>query len=174
MLKPGDFVMMQFGHNDSGPLDDPARARGALPGVSDETKEIDNPITKRHEVVHTYGWYLKKFIADTKAKSASPIVCSPVPRKIWKDGRIARPSDSYPAWAVDVAKSENVLFLDLHEIIARHYDELGPEKVEPLFADPHTHTTRAGAELNAASVVEALKTLPANPLAPYLSLRGNP
>jgi lysophospholipase L1-like esterase len=174
MLKPGDFVMMQFGHNDSGPLDDPARARGTLPGVGDETKEIDNPITKRHEVVHTYGWYLKKFIADTKAKDATPIVCSPVPRKIWKGGKIARTSDSYPAWAANIAKSENAAFLDLHEIIAHRYDELGPEKVEPLFADPHTHTTRAGAELNAASVVEALKALPTNPLAPYFSLRGNP
>jgi lysophospholipase L1-like esterase len=174
LLKPGDFVVMQFGHNDSGPLDDPARARGTLPGAGDETKEIDNPIAKRHEVVHTYGWYLKKFIADTKSKDATPIVCSPVPRKIWKDGKIARTPDSYPAWAADIAKSENALFLDLHEIIARHYDELGPEKVEPLFADPHTHTTRAGAELNAASVVEALKSLPTSPLAQYLHLRGNP
>jgi rhamnogalacturonan acetylesterase len=174
MLKPGDFVMMQFGHNDSSPLDDPARARGTLPGVGDETKEIDNPITHRHEVVHTYGWYLKQFITAARAKGATPIVCSPVPRKIWKDGKIARTSDSYPAWAANIAKSENAAFLDLHEIIAHRYDELGPEKAEPLFADPHTHTTRAGAELNAASVVEALKALPTNPLAQYLNLRGNP
>ena len=77
MLKPGDFVMMQFGHNDGGPLDDAARARGTIKGTGDETKEIDNPITKQHEVVHTYGWYLRKFIADTRAKGATPIMCTP-------------------------------------------------------------------------------------------------
>jgi lysophospholipase L1-like esterase len=53
MPKRGDFVMMQFGHNDGGPLDDTARARGTLPGIGDETREIDNPITKQREIVHT-------------------------------------------------------------------------------------------------------------------------
>jgi lysophospholipase L1-like esterase len=169
MLKPGDFVMMQFGHNDNGPLDDTARARGTLKGTGDDTREIDNPLTKKHEVVHTYGWYLKKFIADTRAKGATPIVCSLIPRKIWTDGRIARDSASYAGWAAQVARSEGVGFVDLNERIARRYDELGPEKVEPLFGDPHTHTSRAGAELNAEVVVEGLKALPGNPLAKYFS-----
>ena len=44
--KPGDFVLVQMGHNDGGSLDDPRRARGSLPGIGDETREIDNPITK--------------------------------------------------------------------------------------------------------------------------------
>jgi hypothetical protein len=68
-----------------------------------------------------------------------------------------------------VARSENVPFIDLNEKIASRYDELGPEKVEPLFADPHTHTSRAGAELNAEVVVEGLKVLPGDPLAKYFS-----
>ncbi|MBZ5623414.1 MAG: rhamnogalacturonan acetylesterase [Acidobacteriia bacterium] len=169
MLKPGDFVMMQFGHNDGGPLDDAARARGTLQGAGDETTEIDNPITKKHEVVHTYGWYLKKFIANTRAKGATPMVCSLIPRKIWKDGKIARNSDSYAGWAAEVAGSEGVAFLDLNEMIARRYDELGPEKVEPLFGDEHTHTSRAGAELNAEVVVAGLKSLKKNLLAEYFS-----
>jgi lysophospholipase L1-like esterase len=169
MLKPGDFVMMQFGHNDNGSLDDAARARGTLKGVGDETREVDNPLTKKHEVVHTYGWYLKKFIADARAKGATPIVCSLIPRKIWKDGKIARDSDTYAGWAAQVAQSEGVGFVDLNERIARRYDELGPEKVEPLFGDPHTHTSRAGAELNAEVVVAGLKGLQKNPLAPYFS-----
>jgi rhamnogalacturonan acetylesterase len=43
MLKPGDFVMMQFGHNDGGPLDDAARARGTLNGIGDETRRSTTP-----------------------------------------------------------------------------------------------------------------------------------
>ena len=169
MLKPGDFVMMQFGHNDGGSFDDPARARGTIPGVGDETKEIDNPITKQHEVVHTYGWYLKTFIAGARAKGAVPIMCTLIPRKIWKDGKIERNLKDFAGWAAAVAQSEDVPLVDLNEIIARRYDALGPEKVDPLFGDPHTHTSRAGAELNAECVIAGLKALAANPLAPFFS-----
>lgn len=168
ILKPGDFVMMQFGHNDSSPLDDAARARGTIPGAGDETKEIDNPITHQHEVVHSYGWYLRKFVEEARAKGATPIVCSLIPRKIWKDGHVVRSADSYAGWARQVAETEHAPFVDLNEIIARRYDAMGQEKVEPMFADPHTHTSRAGAELNAEAVVEGLKALPEDPLAGYL------
>jgi len=169
MLKPGDIVMMQFGHNDDGPLDDAARARGTIKGVGGESQEIDNPITKQHEVVHSYGWYLKKFIADARAKGAQPIVCSLVPRKIWKDGKIERNLQDYAGWAAAVAKSEGAPFVDLNEIIARVYDALGEAKVEPLFGDPHTHTSRVGAELNAECVIAGLKALTQDPLAQSFS-----
>jgi rhamnogalacturonan acetylesterase len=172
MLKPGDYVILQFGHNDSGPLDDAARARGTLHGVGDETKDIDNPITKKHEVVHTYGWYMTKYVTDTLAKGATPIVCSPIPRKIWQDGKVVRNSEDYGGWARQVAQAKGVPFVDLNAIIARRYDALGQEKVEPLFADPHTHTSRAGAELNAECVVAGLKALPGNPLGKYFSAKG--
>jgi lysophospholipase L1-like esterase len=172
MLKPGDFVVFQFGHNDSGPLDDTSRARGTLPGVGEESKEIDNPITKKHEVVHTYGWYMKKYVADTLAKGAIPIVCSPIPRKVWAEGKVVRNVDNYGGWARQVADSEHAAFVDLNEIIARRYDALGEAQVDPLFADPHTHTSLAGAELNAECVVAGLKALKGNPLGTYLSAKG--
>lgn len=172
MLKPGDFVIFQFGHNDPGPLDDTARARGTLPGVGDESKEIDNPITKKHEVVHTYGWYMRKYVSDTLAKGAIPIVCSPIPRKIWKDGKVVRNADNYGGWARQVADQGHAAFVDLNAIIAHRYDAMGEAAVEPLFADPHTHTSRAGAELNAECVVAGLKALAGNPLGSSLSAKG--
>ena len=172
LLKPGDFVIMQFGHNDDAPPNDASRARGTLHGVGEESTEIDNLLTGKHETVHTYGWYLKKFIADAKAKGATPIVCSLIPRKTWKDGKIVRSSETYQKWAREVAESEKVGFIDLNERIATRYDALGPEKVEPLFGDPHTHTSRAGAELNAAVVVEGLKALKDDPLEGFFAAKG--
>jgi lysophospholipase L1-like esterase len=172
MVKPGDFVMMQFGTNDGGPLNDTSRARGTIKGVGGESEEIDNLLTHRHEVVHTYGWYLRKFIADTRAKGATPIMCSLVPRKTWKDGRIVRSKDNYAGWAEAVARTEGAAFVDLNEIIARRYDELGQEKVEPLFGDPHTHTSAAGAELNAQCVIAGLQGLKDNPLAIFFSTKA--
>ncbi len=171
LLKPGDFVIMQFGHNDGGTINDARRARGSLPGTGEETQEIDNLLTRQHEIVHTYGWYLRKFIAAARARGATPIVCSPVPRKIWKDGRVVR-SEDYGKWAAEVARSERARFVDLNESIARKYEELGSENVEPLFADAHTHTSLAGAELNAACVIAGLKSLEGNPLASYFSTKA--
>jgi lysophospholipase L1-like esterase len=169
-MKPGDFVLIQFGHNDGGPINDTSRARGTIKGVGEETEEIDNLLTKKHEVVHTYGWYLRKYVADSRAKGATPVICSPVPRKIWKEGRISR--DQYARWAEEVAKAEKIGFVDLNEIIARQYEAMGLEKVEPLFADEHTHTTLAGAELNAASVIAGLKALKPDSLASYYSAKA--
>ena len=78
-LKKGDFVIMQFGHNDSGNLDDTARVRVTIPVTGEDSVEIFNPIRKMKEVVHTYGWYMRKYVDETKAKNAIAIVCSPIP-----------------------------------------------------------------------------------------------
>jgi lysophospholipase L1-like esterase len=169
-LKPGDFVIMQFGHNDGGPINDDSRARGTLRGVGDEMEGIDNLLTGQREVVRTYGWYMRTYIRDTLEAGATPIVCSPVPRKIWEDGRIVR--DRYSPWARESAESEGGLFLDLNEIVALRYEALGPGGVELFFADERTHTNAAGARFNAESVILGLKALDPNPLEAYFSLAG--
>lgn len=156
-IKAGDVVLIQFGHNDGGPLDT-GRARGSLPGTGEETKEVTKPDGGK-EMVHTYGWYLRRYIADTRAKGATPILLSLTVRNIWKDGKVERGSGRFGQWASEVALDQGVRFLDLTTLIANEYEKLGPEKVQPLFAGDHTHTSPAGAELNAALVVSALKTL---------------
>jgi lysophospholipase L1-like esterase len=166
-LKPGDFVLMQFGHNDGGSLD-VDRARGSLKGGGEETRMVTNRVSGNVEAIHTYGWYMRKYVADTKAKGATPVVLSLVPRKIWKDGKIVRGSNDYGKWAAEAAQAESGAFVDLNDIVAKHYEELGPEKVEPLFGDEHTHTTIEGAKLNAASVVEGLRLLKDCPVAPFI------
>ena len=170
LLKPGDFVILQFGHNDKSPINDTNRARGTLRGVADHPQIITNLVTKKVETVHSFGWYEQAIIAEARAKGATPMVCSLIPRNNWQHGRAARNLDDYAGWAGQVAASEQAPFLDLNEIIARTYDQLGPDQVKPLFivgAGPHT--SRAGAQTNAICVVAALKGLPSNPLAPFLS-----
>jgi lysophospholipase L1-like esterase len=172
-LRPGDFLMVQFGHNDGGAVNDNSRARGSIKGIGDESQEIDNMVTQQHETVHTFGWYMRKYITDTRAKGATPIICTMIPRKIWKDGKIARNKDDYAGWAEQIAQQEHAPLVDLNEIIAERYDAMGPEKVNPLFGDEHTHTTLAGAEINAEAVIAGLKALKNDPLAPYFSERAN-
>jgi rhamnogalacturonan acetylesterase len=158
-LKKGDYVIMQFGHNDAGPLDDTARARGSIRGIGDESKEIFNPKTNKQEVVYTYGWYMRKYIRDAKAKGAIPIVCSPIPRNDWKDGKVSRSANSYAGWAKQIAEQEKVAFIDLNGLVALKYEEMGAEAVKPFFPVDHTHTNIDGAKLNAQIVTDALKAL---------------
>jgi len=169
-LKPGDCVMIQFGHNDGGPINDRQRARGTIKGVGDEIQEIDNLLTGKHEVVHTYGWYLRKFITDAKAKGTTAIICSPIPRNIWRDGKVIRASEDYGKWAGGAARVQEAFFIDLNAIIAGHYDKLGEEHVSTTFFSPkdRTHTVAAGAKFNAQCVVEGLKAINKCPLTGYL------
>ncbi|HLZ89597.1 MAG TPA: rhamnogalacturonan acetylesterase [Puia sp.] len=167
-LKPGDYVIMQFGHNDGGPLDDTARARGTIKGIGDDSSNIYNPIMKKNETVHTYGWYMRKYVADTKAKGATAIICSPIPRNMFKDGKVLRASVDYGKWAQETAKATDAYFIDLNVIIADQYDQLGPDKVKDFFPGDHTHTNEAGARLNANAVVTGLRRLPNLPLTNYL------
>jgi rhamnogalacturonan acetylesterase len=167
MMKPGDSVIIQFGHNDGGPINDDSRARGSIRGIGPETEAIDNLLTKKPETVRTYGAYLRQYLADARARGVTPYLCTQVPRKMWQvDGtRIGRPIDGTVVWARAVAEAEGVPLLDLHEAVAASYDALGRDAVEPFFADERTHTTVAGADHTARIVVGLLEQLPGSPWA---------
>jgi lysophospholipase L1-like esterase len=80
-LRPGDFVIIQFGTNDGGRIGDPAnKNRADGKGIGDETVEDTKPNGTK-ELVHTFGWYMAKFAAGAKAKGATVILCSPIPHK---------------------------------------------------------------------------------------------
>ncbi len=167
-LKPGDFVMMQFGHNE-GSQPDTTRAgyRGVLRGTGDETKELVWP-DGTPETVHTYGWYIRKFIADAKEKGATPIVVSMIPRNKFKDGKVERADKDYGKWAKESAKAGGAYFLDLNRIVADKYDRMGQDVVKDFFPKDHTHTDEAGARLNAASVVDGLVKIRKLPFRKFL------
>lgn len=173
-IKAGDYVMMQFGHNDSSPVNDTLRARGTIKSNSDEIQEIDNLITKQHEVVHSYGWYLRQFIKEVKAKGATPIVLSPVPRNNWKEGKPNRNDQDYGKWAAEAASQGDALFIDLNKIIADRYEREGEEKIKSTYFNTtdHTHTIEAGARVNAASVIEGIRQNKKLELNKYLSSQG--
>lgn len=158
-LKKGDYVIMQFGHNDSGPLDDTARARGTIKGIGNEQADIYNPISKKNEIVYTYGHYLRQYIAEAKERGAKPIVCSPVPRNNFDGGKVRRGHQDYSLWAQQVAESTGSSFINLNTLIADTYDSLGAEAVAAFFPKDHTHPDKKGSGLNAQKVIQGLRAL---------------
>jgi len=158
-LQPGDYLLMQFGHNDNGPINDDFRARGTIKGISDASEEIDNLLTGIHEEVHTYGWYLRQYIAEAKSKGVTPVVMSPIPRNDWANGKVPRNDSTYGLWAKEVANFEEVQFIDLNEKMASAMEKMGEDSVTGnyFFKRDHTHTSAKGAILSASFIVEGLR-----------------
>jgi lysophospholipase L1-like esterase len=96
-LQPGNFILIQFGHNDAGVVDK-EKFRGSLKGNGDETQEITRPDGSK-EIVHTFGWYMAKFIREAKEKGAIPIVLSQTPRNEWPNDKVERRTDTYGNWS---------------------------------------------------------------------------
>lgn len=169
-LQPGDFVLMQFGHNDAGEINT-GKARAELPGAGPESKVFKMEKTGRNKVIYTYGWYLRKFILDCKEKGAIPVVISHTPRNKFDNGLIESNRESFGKWAKEVAEREGVGYIDLNAIsgakLQKMADEKGLKEVTRHFCKDHTHSSRAGAEMNAASIAESLKAQ-GLPLAEYL------
>ena len=163
-MKPGDYVLIQMGHNDGGDLGGP-KPRGTLKGLGDETQEV-TLLDGRTETVHTYGWYIRKYIADTRAKHATPILLSLTIRNIWKHRHIERDM-GYDVQIKQLAAQENVPFIDMATVEADRLEAFGPEKTATLFPIDHTHTSPEGAELAANSVVDAIRRSD-SPMSRYL------
>jgi lysophospholipase L1-like esterase len=165
-MKMGDYVLIQMGHNDgSGNVTADPKSRGSLKGVGEETQELVMP-DGTHETVHTYGWYLRKYIADTRAKGATPILLTLTTRNIWTDGKIERDM-GFRGEIFAVGAAEHVPVADMSEIEANKLEAMGQEKTAAYFPIDHTHTSADGAEMNASCIAAALRASH-SPLVGYL------
>jgi len=112
-LQEGDYVMMQFGHND-------------------EAKE--EKYKDRYTPVPDYKTNLIKFITETKAKGAYPVIITPVTRMGFdKDGKQKETHIEYTAACYEVAAAQNVPLIDLDKMSRALLQELGPENAKLLY-----------------------------------------
>jgi lysophospholipase L1-like esterase len=177
-IKPGDYVMLQWGHNDGGDLGG-NKPRGSLRGLGEETQDVPQTtgvMAGKTETIHTFGWYNRKYIADTEAKGATPMMLSLTEQNIWKPDangvpQLAHGMAGFDALQQQLAEQAHLLYIDMGAIEYARLQATGPEKTALLFPIDHTHTSAEGAELNAQSVVIALK-LAKSPLVAYMNAAG--
>ena len=167
-IRPGDFVLIQFGHNDIGDIDR-GKARGVIACAQDTSHvyRVRKGDRTYNEVIYSFGWYLKKFIDDVREKGGTPILVSLTPRNEWPGGKIERRNDSYGRWYREVAAETAVEFVDLHNITADALDRIGHDGAKEYYNRDHTHTSLKGARLNAQGIAEGLRRID-SPLARYL------
>jgi len=167
-MKPGDFLLLQMGHNDAGDLGG-AKPRGTLKGIGEDTKDVPQstgPLAGQTETVHTYGWYLRKYITEAKAKGVTPILLTLTIRNVWTAGKIERDM-GYTGYIRQVGAAEHVAVADPGTIEANRLEQLGQDKTALLFPKDHTHTSAEGAELVARCVAASLVQID-SPVATYL------
>ncbi len=146
----GDYVLVQFGHNDEVPTKKTATTE----------KEFES--------------YLVQYVQDTRSRKATPVLLTPVARrKFDSTGRIVGTHDLYAQIVRNVAKAQNVSLIDLDKKSQQLYQQLGVEASKLLFvhleAGQHpnypdgkkdnTHFSELGARLVAQIVYTDLKSL---------------
>jgi rhamnogalacturonan acetylesterase len=170
-IQPGDWVMVDFGHNDAAnSANYPDRITGK--GNGDELSEVDTRGGAKKQV-HSFGWYMRQYAREAKEKGAAVIICSPVPRNKWDDGKIKRGLDGYAEWAAQAASASGASYIDLNTLAADRFDALGQEAAANRFNDSQ-HLTKEGAQLAAECVVAGLRQLKDCPLANSLLPRPTP
>jgi lysophospholipase L1-like esterase len=149
-LEPGDFVMIQFGHND-------------------ESKEK----TDRYTSPEDYKKNLTKFITESRLKRARPILITPVARRKFKEGKIQETHHEYSPLVFEVAKQENVPVIDLDKLSRDLLQQFGEEQSKHLFLqlqpgehpnypagrDDNTHFNELGARKIAQIVLQQLRSI---------------
>ncbi|PKL82089.1 MAG: hypothetical protein CVV24_11890 [Ignavibacteriae bacterium HGW-Ignavibacteriae-3] len=161
-LKPGDYVFIQFGHNDS--------------KVSDTSRCADARTSYKENLIG--------YIKDTREKGAVPILLTPVNRrKFDTQGNFIDQHGEYPAVVREVATEMNIPLIDVHKKSLELFAQLGEEKTKEIFLhirpgiyksalngiNDNTHFTRTGAIVAAKFVVEGIKELNL-PLIQYLKM----
>lgn len=149
-LRAGDWVLIQFGHNDQ-KVDDPTRYAAA------DTE---------------FKTYLRQFVADVRSRGATPLLATPVVRrKFDAQGRIVNTLGPWPQALREVAAEQRVTLIDMNAITAAQLKALGPEASKALFMwiapgqwaslpdgrQDDTHYVESGARATAALAAQALK-----------------
>ncbi len=155
-IEPGDYVLIQFGHNDIGPID-AQKERGTIATAADTCHVYHLQSNGQYRVVYSFGWYLKKFIGDVRERGGIPVLVSLTPRNEWPHGKIERRNDSYGRWYRQVAEETGVEFIDLHNLSADRMDKMGRERAAALFNHDHTHSSLAGARHTARCIAKGIK-----------------
>ncbi len=162
-VQKGDYVFLELGHNDNGPIDS-IRARSSYRPdgeleVREDSISIYNKVTKQQETVYTFGGYTRRFINEIRAKGATPILFTLTPRNDYEMDdpmRIQRKLTDFTPAIFAIGQEMNVPVIDLNDISATKLEAYGPWKTDYHFYLDKIHSSAYGARMNAASAAEGI------------------
>ncbi|MBO7570201.1 MAG: rhamnogalacturonan acetylesterase [Bacteroidaceae bacterium] len=162
-VRKGDYVFLELGHNDNGPIDS-VRARSSYRPekeleVREDSVSIYNQVTKQQETVYTFGGYLRRFIREVRAKGATPVLFTLTPRNDYEPDdpkRIQRKLADFTPAIFAIGKETGTPVIDLNDISATKLEQYGPWKASYHFYLDKIHSSAYGARMNAQSAAEGV------------------
>lgn len=166
----GDYVFIQFGHNDAG--GPTATAKGSVVGTGDETVTVT--INGVEEVVHTFCWYIRQMAGQVLEKGATPLLLSLTPNFVFENGKVPE-GNRFQGYMKLVAEELNIPYIDHYSYIARNWEILGEAYIREnnWFPADYKHTAPAAADFNAKMIINAIKCQKISDLLAVLNDRGN-
>lgn len=157
LLVPGDFVVIEFGHNDSGSLKPTDNGRTDCPGAGSET--CTSTYDNKAVTVLTYPAYITNAGKLFTAKGAKVIVSSPTPDNPWETGKFSYTPSRFTTYssASATAIGSAAAFVDHGQYAANIFKTLGKTVVDAYYPIGHTHTSPVGADTVAKAFVKGLK-----------------
>ncbi|KAH0368001.1 putative rhamnogalacturonan acetylesterase, partial [Aureobasidium melanogenum] len=152
LLKKGDFVIIEFGHNDG--ASHPDNGRSDCPGSGDETCRYT--YDGKTETVHTFPYYLSQAATSYLSKGAHILISSQTPNNPFSSGTFISSTPRFVDLANTAAKNAKVDFVDHNKYTLDVYKGLSVKTVDGYFPNDHTHTSPQGAEVVAKAFVRAL------------------
>lgn len=153
-VSKGDYVFIQFGHNDvGGPNNNP---KGSAGGTGDETVKVK--LNGVEEVVHTFPWYIRYFANQVLQKGATPLVLSLTPNFSFTNGKVPEPS-RFAGYMKLVSDELKIPFIDHYNYIARNWEKLGEAYIKKnnWFPTDYKHTSPEAADFNAKMIISGIK-----------------
>jgi len=166
-FKEGDYLIIQFGHNDGGPLST-GRARASLKGISEKSQKVTMQRTGGPETVYSYGHYMRQYIRQAKAQGVNVITLSHTPGNRWTGNKMNRCTDTYAKWTQQIATEQSVLYIDCNDRCAKQYESMGVEATKPYFKD-NVHTSYMGAILHGKTIAQSIYQLTNCSLKSYIN-----
>ncbi len=151
-VQPGDFVIIEFGHNDGGSLSSTDNGRTDCGG--DGTQTCISPTTG--ETVYTFVFYVVQAGKAIQAKGGNVIVSSQTPDNPWEGGSFTYTPSRFVGYAKTAAKTIGAAYVDHGQYVANEFQALGLSKVTSFYPNDHTHTSPDGANVVAAAFVKSV------------------
>ncbi|KUL83225.1 hypothetical protein ZTR_10471 [Talaromyces verruculosus] len=153
-IKSGDFVVIEFGHNDGGSLTPTDNGRTDCPGNGTETcSTVYDGVA---ETVLTFPAYLENAAKTFKAKGAHVIIASQTPNNPWETGTFVYSPNRFWGYAELAAEVSGVEYVDHGGYVASIFETLGETTVDSYFPNDHTHTSVAGAKVVAQAFLKGV------------------
>ncbi|EKM84104.1 hypothetical protein AGABI1DRAFT_67318 [Agaricus bisporus var. burnettii JB137-S8] len=153
-VRPGDFVIIEFGHNDgmSGNVDN---GRQCAFGDGYNTTATVSNSAGQSLVIHTFPYYIQNAVVAIQAKGAIPIISSQTPSNDWSNGRIVA-GPRFVGYAQTAANRTGATYVDHYAYVAQAYNKLGQTATTAFYPGDHTHTSPAGANVVAQAFMRGI------------------